>query len=175
MNKEKLQKLFTNWTKETGRNGGVLIGSSIKDFFQYIEDNVEEPKRDISINCCYCGEGFGYGLKLMTCDHLIPLSRGGTNTHLNKRNCCRECNTQKSDKTPERFLCHVLDKLSALKKIKSTTPGSLVAAKIYRYEGMIENIKYICEYVYSVGEPLFKNKYFYDKYIEERGIFYPTN
>lgn len=33
-----LSEQFNIWAKETKRNGGVLIGSSIKEFFKWVED-----------------------------------------------------------------------------------------------------------------------------------------
>lgn len=34
-----LNKLFKQWCKETKRNGGVIVGSSIREFFEYVEKN----------------------------------------------------------------------------------------------------------------------------------------
>ena len=49
MKKKQLEKLFNDWVKKTGRNGGVLIGSSIKEFFQYVEENsVQITEQQIS-------------------------------------------------------------------------------------------------------------------------------
>ena len=39
-----------------------------------------------------------------TIDHKIPLTRGGSNTADNKVLCCKACNKQKSDFTPEEFI-----------------------------------------------------------------------
>lgn len=33
-----LSEQFNVWIKETKRNGGVLIGSSIREFFKWVED-----------------------------------------------------------------------------------------------------------------------------------------
>lgn len=46
--------------------------------------------------CCYCGKD-----KNLTIDHLIPRSRGGTNTWTNLVTSCFRCNSNKGDKTPE--------------------------------------------------------------------------
>lgn len=32
-----LEKLFKEWCKETKRGGGVLVGSSVREFFQWLE------------------------------------------------------------------------------------------------------------------------------------------
>lgn len=52
-------------------------------------------KRD-NHECTYCGSK-----KNLTVDHILPKSRGGTNTWSNLITCCSNCNRQKGDKTPE--------------------------------------------------------------------------
>lgn len=47
--------------------------------------------------CRYCG---AHGVPL-ECDHVMPLSRGGTNDKYNLVTSCKSCNQQKSDRTPE--------------------------------------------------------------------------
>jgi CRISPR/Cas system Type II protein with McrA/HNH and RuvC-like nuclease domain len=37
-------------------------------------------------------------------DHLIPVSRGGTNTYENLAGCCYFCNREKHNKTPSEYL-----------------------------------------------------------------------
>ena len=49
--------------------------------------------------CMYCGRQF-HGLKL-TRDHLVPLSRGGTDCWSNVVAACRGCNHAKGSRTPE--------------------------------------------------------------------------
>ncbi len=50
--------------------------------------------------CHYCGRRVG--IKNLTMDHVIPLSRGGRSTKGNLVPCCKECNTAKqSDLPPE--------------------------------------------------------------------------
>lgn len=43
--------------------------------------------------CQYCGDGDD-----LTCDHIIPLVRGGTNDLDNLATACRACNSSKGDK-----------------------------------------------------------------------------
>lgn len=45
--------------------------------------------------CAYCG---GHAT---TVDHVLPRSRGGANSWTNLVACCRSCNCDKSDRTPE--------------------------------------------------------------------------
>lgn len=51
-------------------------------------------KRD-GYSCQYCGSK-----RNLTIDHVIPRSRGGTNTWKNMVTCCFRCNSYKGDKTP---------------------------------------------------------------------------
>lgn len=45
--------------------------------------------------CVYCGNFIPFDE--MTIDHIIPLSRGGTNHETNLQCCCLECNRMKQD------------------------------------------------------------------------------
>ena len=45
--------------------------------------------------CVYCGSQ-----KQLTIDHVIPKSRGGTNSWTNLVTCCNKCNVIKADRTP---------------------------------------------------------------------------
>lgn len=50
--------------------------------------------------CHYCGRQVG--IKKLTMDHVIPLSRGGRSTKGNLVPCCKSCNTaKKTDFPPE--------------------------------------------------------------------------
>lgn len=51
-------------------------------------------KRD-GYECAYCTG------KASTIDHLLPKSKGGTNSWLNCVSACQKCNHKKADKTPE--------------------------------------------------------------------------
>lgn len=50
--------------------------------------------------CRYCGRAEGP----IHCDHVIPLSRGGSSDPDNLVAACRSCNSRKKDKTPEEWL-----------------------------------------------------------------------
>lgn len=56
-------------------------------------------KRD-AYTCVYCGR---VGGKLEV-DHIVPISRGGTNEMSNLATACRRCNRQKKDKSEKAFL-----------------------------------------------------------------------
>jgi hypothetical protein len=49
--------------------------------------------------CQYCGS-----FDDLTCDHIVPLIRGGTNDHDNLTTACRSCNSSKGDKLVEEWV-----------------------------------------------------------------------
>jgi 5-methylcytosine-specific restriction endonuclease McrA len=49
--------------------------------------------------CQYCGEK--YDPKNLTCDHIVPKSRGGINEWSNIVTSCMRCNLRKGDKLPD--------------------------------------------------------------------------
>ncbi len=48
--------------------------------------------------CHYCGRNVG--IKNLTMDHVVPLSRGGRSTKGNLVPCCKKCNTAKQSDLP---------------------------------------------------------------------------
>jgi hypothetical protein len=61
-------------------------------------NNRELFNRDKFI-CAFCGGDFSpYRL---TCDHILPMSRGGRDTWMNVVTACRACNQKKGSRTPE--------------------------------------------------------------------------
>ena len=60
--------------------------------------------------CQYCGRGLGdlRPRESLTRDHLIPLSRGGTNAWTNVVTACSPCNTRKGNRMPEEIGMHPL-------------------------------------------------------------------
>ena len=55
-------------------------------------------RRDQNL-CLYCGKEFLD--KDLSCDHIMPTSRGGRNIWTNVVSACRRCNHFKQDRTPE--------------------------------------------------------------------------
>jgi hypothetical protein len=55
-------------------------------------------RRDRS-TCAYCGQQFLE--RDLTCEHIVPESRGGLWTWMNLVSACRLCNSRKADRTPE--------------------------------------------------------------------------
>ncbi|MCX8021304.1 MAG: HNH endonuclease [Syntrophorhabdaceae bacterium] len=65
--------------------------------------NVKFSRKNIFLRddhtCQYCGERFDP--KHLTCDHIIPRSKGGVTEWTNIVTCCIKCNLKKADKLPE--------------------------------------------------------------------------
>lgn len=57
---------------------------------------------DNATHCFYCNNPLTPNN--VHIDHYVPLAKGGLHTITNLRVACKQCNTQKSDKTPEEFL-----------------------------------------------------------------------
>jgi 5-methylcytosine-specific restriction endonuclease McrA len=56
--------------------------------------------------CVYCGTRTGP----ITCDHVVPVSRGGSSTLDNLVTACLACNLAKATKTPEEWRAHLHQK-----------------------------------------------------------------
>jgi 5-methylcytosine-specific restriction endonuclease McrA len=63
-----------------------------------------------SYRCQYCGRGTAdlRPRESLTRDHLIPLSRGGSNDWTNVVTACSPCNTRKGNRMPEEIGMHPL-------------------------------------------------------------------
>lgn len=72
--------------------------------------------------CCYCRIQLYQGN--YTREHLVPKSRGGTNSVKNLRPCCRDCNTEKGN-----FMLHTYIQLLNL-KLNDYTGAELVKLQI---------------------------------------------
>lgn len=48
--------------------------------------------------CAYCGDNF-YNHHSLSRDHIMPMSRGGSDTWMNVVTACKECNLEKGNKT----------------------------------------------------------------------------
>jgi len=76
--------------------------------------------------CQYCG--IIETPKELTLDHIIPKSRGGKNTWKNLVTCCKICNQEKRDRTPEEAEMKLLNKpkaprYSILRDMKDICPS----------------------------------------------------
>jgi 5-methylcytosine-specific restriction endonuclease McrA len=68
--------------------------------------------------CAYCGGRFA--TDQLTCEHIVPVSRGGRTTWMNLVAACAACNGRKADRTPEeagmrlRYLPYVPNRFESL-------------------------------------------------------------
>lgn len=75
-------------------------------------------KRDNYI-CHYCGE------KANSVDHIVPVSRGGTDDEDNLVSCCRSCNSRKGTKDYPGHMCYRTYKASITEGIEFAPKGRL--------------------------------------------------
>jgi 5-methylcytosine-specific restriction endonuclease McrA len=76
--------------------------------------------------CQYCG--VIQTPKELTLDHVLPKSRDGENTWTNLVTCCKKCNQEKRDRTPEEAGMSLLKKpkapkYSILRDVKNVSPS----------------------------------------------------
>lgn len=71
----------------------LLKGLSIKIVQQVYEDNI---KVFGTLTCIYCFEAISFGKDVL--EHIIPLSRGGTNERNSLDIACKSCNSSKGNK-----------------------------------------------------------------------------
>lgn len=92
---------------KTGRNGYQINFENLPER----EDEITPERPSIPqslrlkiflrdrLTCQYCGVQTAN----LHCDHIIPLSRGGSNDETNLTTACASCNTSKRNKTPEEW------------------------------------------------------------------------
>jgi len=103
-------------TKIAKRKGGKWI-SVLKRRAIYFRDNHV---------CCFCGRGeqtiiaeCDRNWDMLSLDHILPYSQGGTNLANNLITCCRGCNTNRKTKTPMEFAEEQIKKGIMLEEDKS--------------------------------------------------------
>ena len=78
------QKMMNPAIMGVGYQQGTLFGYEIREYLS----------EKFNHRCCYCGVSEGHGRKFEV-EHIIPKSRGGTNSINNLAWSCRECNQDK--------------------------------------------------------------------------------
>ena len=58
-------------------------------------------------SCCYCGKCLSITHPDFTKEHLIPKSKGGNNFLINKKPCCKNCNSWRGNQTFSQFKVNV--------------------------------------------------------------------
>ncbi len=69
--------------------------------------------------CAYCGQR--RQLKRMTVDHIIPLSKGGTDSLDNLQCTCKKCNGLKDNMTPHEFTGFIRNMLENSMRIEKNS------------------------------------------------------
>ena len=93
-NPEKVAYLFAQWRKNNPEQDKIRSNRrrAAKDSVPSFKVTTKETKTLRSMNCFYCGKQGG------CIDHVVPLSRGGSNGIGNYLPSCRSCNSSKKDK-----------------------------------------------------------------------------
>ena len=100
--------VFGGHCQKTGERSSITANSiiairgkalAIKGFNQVPPLNNRELFNRDRFVCAFCAGNFS-PFKL-TCDHILPLSRGGRDTWMNVVTACRVCNQKKGNHTPE--------------------------------------------------------------------------
>lgn len=108
----KYYETFIKWAGNQRFNYDENIQEEYKEFMDFIINkklydidykswekiSKEVFERD-NYTCSYCGKVGG----ILEIDHIIPISKNGTNHLNNLTTACRKCNRQKKDKTAEEF------------------------------------------------------------------------
>lgn len=82
----------------------------LRRFVRNNHSNVRFSRKNVflrdNFKCQYCGEIFDP--KHLTCDHIVPRSRGGVTEWSNIVTSCLRCNRKKGDKLPSEVEMHPL-------------------------------------------------------------------
>ncbi len=121
--------------------------------------------------CCYCKKCLVFPV-VKTVDHIIPISRGGVNKTTNRRNCCQSCNSLKRDFFPDHFLFILKQKRkNIIKRYQSPSDSGLIAERLKEIDIMMKSTKFIVAYAHHAGAGLFVDHYFYEDYLDEKGLY----
>lgn len=83
---------------KTNYKGALATGSNRPPLFVWRELREIVFERD-DYTCQYCGVTNAR----LECDHIIPVSRGGSNELSNLTTACKKCNQSKHNKTPDEW------------------------------------------------------------------------
>jgi 5-methylcytosine-specific restriction endonuclease McrA len=101
--KKALSKYFTtDKGKAADKRNKYKRRTKVQDAGTYTNEQWQERLAEYNYCCAYCYKPFT--IEQLTVDHMIPLSRGGTNTIDNLVPACKSCNSRKKDKTPLEML-----------------------------------------------------------------------
>lgn len=93
--------------------------------YRVIEPHIKQAiHRKQNKRCAYCGRHCN--IKYMTADHIVPLSKGGTDNIDNLQCTCSSCNNLKGDMLPHEFTSFIRNMLENSIKIEK---GGVSVAK----------------------------------------------
>ena len=103
---ETIRTVWGGLSRITGERSSIQLNSIIACDGELHHNHRKKPalnnrilfRRDQNL-CMYCGKEFGD--KELSCDHIVPTSRGGDNTWVNVVAACKRCNHFKMNRTPE--------------------------------------------------------------------------
>lgn len=101
-----VRTVFGGTSRSTGRQSRIALHSIIACAGDIHSHQPKKPalsnkvlfRRDQNL-CMYCGKAFAD--RDLSCDHILPTSRGGRNTWVNVVAACKRCNHYKQNRTPE--------------------------------------------------------------------------
>lgn len=114
---------FPNFDKHNGKSAKTRCDAATRQRLSRKErdngvtgnqrDGIPKPYRRVvyerdSYTCAYCGEQSSKEIELsksakLSIDHIIPATRGGRSSIENLLTCCKDCNGEKNDRTPEEW------------------------------------------------------------------------
>lgn len=108
-NLERHRELCRQWARENPDAMRAIVAKrrAIRNAADglYTADDVASMLMDQGCKCALCQSQIGGELRFHV-DHVIPLSRGGSNWPSNLQLLCVPCNLSKADKTPEEYAAY---------------------------------------------------------------------
>jgi len=103
---DKIRTVYGGTSRITGERSSISLHSIIACAGELHVGTPKKPalsnrilfRRDQNL-CMYCGKEFSD--KDLSCDHIMPTSRGGRNVWVNVVASCKRCNHYKQNRTPE--------------------------------------------------------------------------
>lgn len=124
------KKILTNFEKSI-RMAVPKVIRLIKIVRMAFRKGVPWSKRNVftrdEFTCQYCNTKFKKKSKSLTIDHVVPKSKGGKTSWVNCVCACRNCNSNKDNRTPNEI------GLTLLKKPVKPTIGEFIQLKAKQY------------------------------------------
>lgn len=105
-----------------------------------------------NVFCCYCKKEI-IELRDYTKEHLVPRSKGGNNTLLNKKPCCKSCNGNRGNDALQLWIRDMVVKVKYL-------PVNSFTANLYN--NRIESALRWIDYIEKHGPALYRSHWHYD-------------